>query len=240
MENWDWLLGGSLVAIAGFTRGFSGFGSAMILSPGLSLLFKPQQVVATVILLEMTAAAGLIPEAIPKTKWQQVLPMALAAALMVPVGAFLLSLLDPGLMRRIIGGLIVGFVLILLTGKQYYTSPRVSISSGVGAFSGLLIGLTGMGGPPIVLYQLSGGNTSAANRANFISFFAITQLIALLSFWASGILSISALHYFIRFLPFFLIGLAFGKFLFKKVNELWFRRFILGLLFMIGILALLA
>ena len=36
------LIGLAMVAIAGFLpEAFSGFGSAMILAPGLSLLFKP-------------------------------------------------------------------------------------------------------------------------------------------------------------------------------------------------------
>ena len=60
------LIGLAMVAIAGFTRGFSGFGSAMILAPGLSLLFNPQQIIATVILLEITAGVGLLPEAVKK------------------------------------------------------------------------------------------------------------------------------------------------------------------------------
>lgn len=238
MESLDWWLSIGLVAIASFTRGFSGFGSAMILTPGLSLFFPPQQVVASVILLEMTAAASLLPEAIPKTRWQAVLPMAMAAVVLVPVGTLGLSLLDPTMMRRLLGGLIIVFVGLLLTGKRYQGQPHVSVNLGVGALSGFLTGLTGMGGPPIALYHLSGDESAADNRANLISFFAIIQAVTLLSLWISGLLVTVVFQRFLVLLPIYFLGLLLGRFLFKQVSETLFRKFVLIMMFAIALLAL--
>lgn len=234
----NWLIAMVLVMIAGFTRGFSGFGAGLILAPSLSLLFPPQQVIAAVLLLEMTAAGGLIPEAVHQTKWPEVLTLAISAAVMVPVGTYFLFILEPNLMRRIIGGLILSFVALLATGHQYFPKPHLSFTSGIGALSGFLTGLAGIGGPPIVLYQLSGDNTAVANRANFISFFALTQFVALITYWISGVLSIDALFLFARFAPVFLFGLFLGGFFFKRVNESLFRKFVFGLLVVAAILAL--
>ncbi|PSN10367.1 hypothetical protein C7293_28370 [filamentous cyanobacterium CCT1] len=114
MDIGTYLISLGVVAIAGFTRGFSGFGSGLILAPALSLLFNPQLVVATILLIDMTAGAGVVPGAVRKTKWQQVLPLVVSAVVMVPVGAHFLALLDPTLLRRIIGGLILGVLLPLL------------------------------------------------------------------------------------------------------------------------------
>lgn len=240
MDTGTWLLSLGVVAIAGFTRGFSGFGSGLILAPALSLLFNPQQVVATVVLLEMTAGAGLVPEALQKTKWAEVLPLVLSAVVMVPIGAHFLALLEPTLLRRIIGGLILAFVLLLVTGKSRYTQPRLSFTSGIGALSGFLTGLAGIGGPPIVLYQMSGTNPAAANRANFIVFFALTQLMALGAYWASGMVSGAVWTLFISLMPAFVVGLLIGRLCFKRVNEVLFRRFVVGLLLTVALLALLA
>lgn len=235
-----WLVGLGMVAIAGFTRGFSGFGSAMILAPGLSLLFNPQQVVATVILLEMAAGVGLVPEATKTTHWKEVFPLVLGAVLMVPVGAQFLALLEPLLIRRIIGGLILGFVMLLISGKTHYSQPHVSMTSVVGALSGFLTGLAGIGGPPVVLYEMSGDNSAADNRANLIIFFAFTQCVALLFYWASGILTLAVFQLFAVFVPVFAIGLVLGRFCFKRVNETLFRRCVYGLLLVVGGLALVA
>lgn len=239
MDISTWLISLAVVAIAGFTRGFSGFGSGLILAPALSLLFNPQLVVVTILLIEMTAGAGLVPGALQKTKWKQVLPLVLSAVVMVPVGAHFLALLEPTLLRRIIGGLILGFVL-LLSGKSRYTHPRLALSAGVGALSGFLTGLAGIGGPPIVLYQMSSSNLAAANRANFIVFFALIQLIALGSYWASGLMSVAVGGLFLRFLPAFFLGQLIGQLCFKRVNEALFRRFVMGLLLTVAVLALVA
>jgi uncharacterized membrane protein YfcA len=240
MDIGAWLLSLGVVAIAGFTRGFSGFGSGLILAPALSLLFNPQQVVATVVLLEMTAGAGLVPEALKRTKWAEVLPLVLSAVVMVPIGAHFLVLLEPTLLRRIIGGVILAFVLLLVTGKSRYTQPRLSLTSGIGALSGFLTGLAGIGGPPIVLYQMSGTNPAAANRANFIIFFALTQLMALAAYWASGMVSGAVWTLFISLMPAFVVGLLIGRLCFKRVNEVLFRRFVVGLLLTVALMALVA
>jgi uncharacterized membrane protein YfcA len=229
-----------LVVLAGFTRGFSGFGSAMILAPGLSLLFNPQQVVATVILLEMTAGAGLLPEAVPQTRWQDLLPLILGAVVMVPVGAHFLALLEPLLIRRIIGLLILGFVLLLISGKTHYSQAHARLTWAVGGLSGFLTGLASMGGPPVVLYEMSGDRAAANHRANLIVFFASTQFVALVFYWAGGILTVTVLHLFAIFVPFFVLGLGLGRFYFKRVDEELFRRFVYGLLLVVGGLALVA
>lgn len=236
----NWLIGLGMVAVAGFTRGFSGFGSAMILAPSLSLLFNPQPVIATIILLEITASVGLVPEAVKQTQWQAVLPLVLGAVVMVPVGAHFLAILEPLLTRRIIGGLILGFVLLLMSGKVHYSRVHVGLTAVVGGLSGFLTGLAGIGGPPVVLYEMSGENAAAANRANLIVFFAFTQLVALLFYWAGGILTPTVFHLFTTFVPVFALGLLLGRFCFKRVDETLFRRFVYGLLLMVGGLALVA
>jgi uncharacterized membrane protein YfcA len=238
MATGAWLLSLGIVAIAGFVRGFSGFGAGLILAPALSLLFNPQQVVATVVLLEMAAGAGLVPQALSKTRWREVLPLVLGAVVMVPVGAHFLALLDPTLMRRIIGGLILGFVVLMLTGKSHYDQPRLVLTVGVGSLSGFLTGLAGIGGPPIVLYQMSGSNPAAANRANFIVFFALTQVIALGSYWAQGLMSIAVGTLFLSLMPAFVVGLLVGQRCFKQVDEVLFRRVVTGLLLTVAVLAL--
>lgn len=235
-----WLMSLALVAIAGFTRGFSGFGSAMILAPSLSLLVHPQEAIAAIILLEMTAGAGLLPEASKTAQWKAVLPLVLSAAVTVLAGAYLLTHLDPVLIRRCIGGLLLFFVLLLMSGKTYHPHPSLALTCGVGALSGFLTGLASMGGPPVVLFEMSGDNTAAANRANFIVFFALTQAIASISYFASGILTVAVWRLFAAWVPVYVVGLLLGRFYFKRVDELLFRQFVLGLLMLVAWLALIA
>lgn len=77
-------------------------------------------------------------------------------------------------------------MLLLVTSKSRYNRPQLAWTAVVGATSGFLTSLAGIGGPPIVPYQMLGSNPAAASRANPIVFFALTQLIALGAYWAKG------------------------------------------------------
>ena len=143
-------------------------------------------------------------------------------------------------MRRMIGGLILTFVLLLLlAGKRRFIPVSLPFTLGVGAISGVLTGLGGIGGPPVVLYEMSGDNLAAANRANFIVFFALTQGMALISFGLSGVLTAPVWQLFVQFVPALIVGLLLGRFCFRRVNERLFRRFVLSLLLGVSAVALL-
>ncbi len=60
------------------------------------------------------------------------------------------------MLRRWIAGVVVVFSLLLLNGARYEGPQRPATSIALGAFSGVLVGATGIGGPPIILYLLSG------------------------------------------------------------------------------------
>ncbi|AFZ50041.1 sulfite exporter TauE/SafE family protein [Dactylococcopsis salina] len=240
MENLDWIIGIILVIVASTLRGLSGFGSAMILTPGLSILFNPQEVVVTVISLEIVATAILLPNAISKTKWQEVFPMSFAAILMIPVGVIFLNKLDAELIRMLIGILLLVTVFLLFNSDRYNLDikPSVSLNLAVGAFSGFLTSLTSMGGIPIVLYQFLLSDSATEKRATFISFFAFTQIIALISYLITDLLSMQVIQMFLYFSPVFIAGIFLGRFLFTYVKETVFNKLIIYLLFIMSLLAL--
>ena len=157
---------------------------------------------------------------------------------MVPLGAYSLVLAEPNLIRRIIGGLILIMALLLNSGKLHYRQSYLWLTLAVGGLSGFLTGLGGIGGPPVVLYEMSGDNSAVTNRANLIVFFAVTQSLALGLYGASGLLTIAVFQRFAAFVPVFVGCLLLGRSSFKRVNEQLFRRFVYGLLLIAGGLAL--
>ncbi len=234
-----WLIAVSMAAIAGFVRGFSGFGSVMVLTPSLGILFGPQQAIATALLLETAASVRLLPGAVQQTRWREILPMACIASLMVPLGAYLLIVIRPDLMQRIVAGVIIGFVALLMIGKRVQEKPGLSALISTGVMSGILTGATGMGGPPIVLYQLSGPAQAKDSRANFITFFGLTQIVAVAAYWASGIVSTPVLWSFAGLIPSFAIGLMVGSRFFGKTSDRLFRQLVLGFLLAIAVISFL-
>ena len=94
--------------LAGFVRGYSGFGAGMVLVPVLSLLYNPQFAVVSVVILELIASIQLLPGAIGQCHWRSVIPLSLSSVLAVPLGSLLLVNLDAETMRRCIALVVLG------------------------------------------------------------------------------------------------------------------------------------
>ena len=111
------------VLAAGLMRGFSGFGSGMLMVPILSILFGPPQAVAIVILLELVVSVQLLPGAYRFAHWRSIAAMSLAATLTIPLGTYGLVNRHPTLLRRSIAWVLSVF-LVLLLWRWKYTRRR--------------------------------------------------------------------------------------------------------------------
>jgi len=174
--------------LAGVVRGFSGFGSALILSPSLSALYGPEIAVPVALLLELVLSGPFVPPAAKLVDRRRTALLCAAAAVMVPVGAYLLSVVDEQALRWAICALVFGAVAILGFGWRYHGRPSSAATAATGALSGLFGGATGMTGPPVIFYELAGSAPIERMRASFIMFFAWVDVIALVSFAVTGTL----------------------------------------------------
>lgn len=229
-----------VVAVAGVVRGFSGFGSALIMSPALSLLFGPPAAIATMTLMEVPAVLQLLPDAWRHGNRRSVVPLGLAAVTMVPVGTWLLVHLDQTIMRRAIGLLVLSFTVVLGIGWRYRGAVRLPLTLGIGASSGFLSGAIGIPGPPIILFYLSGPSSARVARGSMIGFFAFTTATALVTYAWYGLYTDGVLWRAVGLLPAFLAGIWLGRRLFGRVSEVAFRRAALVLLAVIGIVTVLS
>ena len=162
------------VIAAGLMRGFAGFGSGMLMAPIFAVVFGPVDTVAMITLLELFVSIQLMPGALHEADWHFVAPLGVSAALLMPVGAYVLRSADPNLLARVIAGIVLVFVIVLMTGRRYQGEHKLVPTLGIGAASGILMAATSMGNPPVLLYVLSGPDSAAKIRANIIAYFAGT------------------------------------------------------------------
>lgn len=228
------------VAISGLIRGFAGFGSAMILSPVLSLLWEPTVGVPVAILIEVAPAIQLTPPALRVAHWRTVGAISLPALLLIPVGAWLLVSLPADAMRRAIALLVLALAAILWSGWRY-RGPRGTGACGiVGALGGFLSGSSGIGGPPVILYLMSGDDGPALIRANLIVYFSL-MFIGLVAFFSwSDLITLDILWLTGLLLPVFVLGIFIGTRLFNLASPATFRHIALSCLTLSSIWVLLA
>lgn len=236
----DWRLPAAILAtiIAGLMRGYSGFGTAVILAPVYSLLWGPRAGVPIMLLMELLVSLQLIPSAIKDADRRVVLPLGGAAALATPFGAWILLTADGEALRRFIGGFVLCFGLLLMTGWRYHGSRPLGLNLAVGTVAGLLKGSTGMSGPPVILYLLAGLEEARRHRANLIVFFATIAVISVIPPLVGGLIDLAVLVRLAVLLPLMATAVPIGVRLFRVIPDRLYRPFAMGVLLVAGGLAL--
>ena len=221
--------------LAGLVRGFTGFGAGLLMAPWFLMMLGPSRAVPVLVALELVASIRLVPGALREIDPRSTFSLALPACLAVPLGSLLLVGLDPAPVRRAISLIILIFVALLASGWRYRRKPPAVALAATGAFSGLLSGFGGVGGPPVVLLLVSGPETAARNRAMLIIFFAMTQTVATLAFAFHGLLTGDVLWRAALLAPVFLLGTHLGASWFHPGRDRLYRTVALSLVAISGI-----
>lgn len=239
MPEWPVLLFSVMVVlVAGFVRGYSGFGFSMIVVVSLSLVFAPARIVPAVLLLEIAASLWLVPGVWQKIQWPFLGWLFLGVALGTPLGTGLLSSIPGRPMRAAIALIVILLAILLWRGFRLKKMPgKPAIISG-GVISGVLNGSAAIGGPPVVLLFFSSPAGAAVSRASLITFFLGTDIYATAMCGVHGLVTPETfLLAFLFLIPLFL-GLYLGNRTFINTAPETFRKRVLVLLCFISVAAL--
>lgn len=162
--------------------------------------------------------------------------MGLTSILTVPLGAWILTNVDAGMMKRVIAAVVLLFTLILLLGWRYRGPRNTATHIGVGMLSGVLNSGVGIGGPPVVLYQLARSGDPAVGRANLVGFFAILAAVTIVTFLGNGALDATAGMRAGLLTPFVLTGTWLGMRMFNPRSAPFYRRIVLGFLLCVSVM----
>lgn len=227
-----------VACVAGSMRGFAGFGSGMLMAPVFAVIFGPIEAVVIIILLEMAATLQIMPSVKNNIEWPFVSLMGIVAMVFMPLGMWLLISLDPLILTRSISLIVAIFVLILISGWSYEGKKSDWLTAGIGAISGMMMAATSLGNPIVILYMLTGNKSSVVNRSNITAYFSITLSAMFVFMIFTGLLTqTSALRAFIL-LPLFLVFTWLGSHLFRKSNELLYKKITLSFLFFASLVGL--
>jgi uncharacterized protein len=224
--------------LAGALRGFSGFGSALVLSPSLSALYGPDVGVPAALLIDLALSIGLVRPALGLADRRRVGVLCAAATLTIPIGAWLLVTVDERTLRWAICAVVVVAVAVLGSGWRYSRRPHAAATASAGVVSGLLTGSTGVAGPPVLFLELSGADPVERLRANFIVYFAWVGAVALAAFAVSGALSVTVVAVSGALVVPYLAAAFVGARLFRRTGEGAYRRLALAVLVAVAVISM--
>lgn len=224
--------------LAGLSRGFSGFGAALIFVPLASMLAGPKLAGPVLAVIDMIFAAYMIPGAWRLADRRDIGVMFVGALIGIPAGTAILATFAPLTLRWMIVGMAAAMLMLLLSGWRYHGKPHAAVTVAVGAVSGLFSGIAQIGGPPVVSYWLGLAAPPARLRANVILYFALSSVLTIISYFWAGLFSNEVLRLAVVTGPAYGLGTFFGGRMFGLASPAVFRAISLGLIAFAVVLSL--
>ena len=151
------IVGLAALLLAGLVQGLTGFGLALVSVSILINFLSPKLVVPTVVILSIFTNIIILFEARKWVDLRRIWPLMMAGIVGMPLGTYLLVVLDASILKVFIGAVIALFAIAFLMGfKKQIRNEKLAFAP-VGFISGLLQGSTSLSGPPIILFFVNQG-----------------------------------------------------------------------------------
>lgn len=224
-------------SVAGFIRGFAGFGGPATIILLLAHFFVPATLLPKVALLDFYAYPILIWNVRREAQWKISLPIAACVIAMLPLGLFAMQSLDPTLLKKLIGIVCLGAVLVSMSGYRFKRKPPLLMNLVVALVLGWLLGTTYVA-LPLASYFLLMPLPAAECRATVISFTVLVMpfIIATL-FWQGVIVVADILPVGAAGIAYMLMAAA-GSWFFSKVSGRDYRNAARWLLLVLSVTVL--
>ena len=216
-----WLL--LAVGVAGIVRGFTGFGTALVFVPVAGIFLAPQTVVGVMTLTGIVSTFVLLPRAWRQADRREVGLLALAALVTVPLGLWLMQVLEAETIRWVVAAVAAITLGALVAGWRFSGIVSRPMLLAIGAMAGVIGGMTGLTGPVVILFYLAGQSAAQSVRANTILFLAALDVVIAVNLLSRGSLEwTTALLALTLAVPYFITSLI-GQALFDPRHQRLYR-----------------
>jgi uncharacterized membrane protein YfcA len=179
--------------VAGLVRGFSGFGSGLVLLPATVIALGPVGGITAMTIADLAGPMLIVRRAIGEVHLPDLARLLVATAIALPLGVALLLLLDPVVFRyglSIVALVTLGF---LISGLRYRGTLTPPLVYATGGLAGLLGGTVGVPGPPIITLYLASTLPAATVRGTILVYLFVYDLYLLGVYALNGRLLIEAI-----------------------------------------------
>ena len=218
----------------------TGFGIAMVATP-IALLAIADPQTAVIVVNSAGASAGVLIaiQARKDVPYREIVPIAAAGGLGVPIGVAILKFAEPNIIRIGIATLIL--LLAALSFKEF--QGEIPYARALGIVAGFVVGVTlaafAVGGPLIVLFLLARNLQRQSVRGAMAFFLLVISMVGLGFYTYFGLYTAERLTLIAIVLVPAFIGFALGGLLIKQMNERIFRYVVLGIIAMSSMAVLL-
>ena len=189
MNFGDWAGMAATSFVAGLLQAANGFGFAVLAVPLFLLFAEPGPAVQLVVIVTLALSAVVLPGMGKELNGPLLWRLGLGGLAGLPFGLVAFRYADPVAMRAVIGVTILAFAGVIVAMRLRWlpiaVAMRPSRDLATGMVSGIATALTGMSGPPVLIYLMLAGMPPRAVRATLFAFFAACYAATLAAYIAT-------------------------------------------------------
>lgn len=233
-----WVVALSIALLGGIVKGVVGFAMPMVVISGLSSFIEPELALAGLILPTLVANGaqalrqGIGPAWASAQRFRVYL---VVGGVVLLTSAQLVRVLPMGVMLGMIGVPVTLFALLQLVGWRLRLGrQRKDVEAGIGAFAGFLGGISGVWGPPTVLYltALDTEKTEHMRAQGVIYGLGAVALVG--AHIGSGVLRAETIPLSLALIAPALLGQWLGGMVLDRIDQAVFKKATLFVLLIVG------
>ena len=204
-----------------------GFGIGVASFPLLLLLLDPQTAVVVINTVSLPMFLLVIWQTRRHIPVRQVLPIAAAGMVGVPVGIFILRDADTVFLRIAIAGLILALTLLAALNTRWSLPKSMPVGLAAGFVVSVMLNAFGVGGALMVLAWLSHRMTSHALRGSLSLYFLAVEGVGVMGYGVAGMLTSDRLLLIgVSTVP-VVLGFFAAMIILRRIDEVMFRRLVI-------------
>ena len=228
------LLVAGVFLVAGVVQAMSGFGSALVSVPLLAVVLGPAPAIVLSVLVAVVLSSWAAVREREHVEVRPALRLMAWALPGLPLGLLVLQVASEQALSLVVGAVVIVGALLLGAGVRLPEGRATHAAAG--AVSGALLTSTGLNGPPLVLSLA--GREPRATRATLQAVFAGQDVLALVGFALTGLLSPDLAPYALAGIVGIRVGWALGGLAFARLSAGGFARLVRLVLLLSGLSAL--
>lgn len=220
--------------------GLAGFAFGLVVAGVWLHILSPAQTAALIVCLGLPVQAYWIWKLRHALVWRRIAPFIIGGTIGVPIGTKLLFYVTPSDVRLSVGILLVLYSCYSLARPPQLKPVRAGYAAdlAVGFANGILGGMTGLAGLFITIWCSMRGWNKDEQRAVFQPVLIAAFMMTAVTLAIGGAFMLETGKLFLIGLPALVAGAWFGQTLYGRLDEAGFRRIVLVLLLLSGLILL--
>jgi len=222
--------------MAGFIQGLSGFGSALLAMPLLTIFIDVRIAVPLCILNSFLITIYLSFKLKDYMEIKKILPLIIGSLPGIYLGIVFLKSMEPDLIKILLGLLIVSYCLYTLVFRPAPRKIHRAWAYIAGFGTGFIGSAFSAGGPPAIIYTTLTGWSKNHIKATLTGFFLIGNIFVIIGHAASWLTNTLVLKYMLASAGSVLLGVYLGSLFYDKTDTRVYLKVILITLMALGVM----